>query len=293
MAIFLHRDSWSLVVRYWRFLIFYSLLLLVLSNCANPMASIQSEIGIFKKTHPENFGNIKINKTNVHYAWAGDRTKRVIVFVHGSPGSWEGWAHFLVNKELSERFYLLAIDRLGYGGSNKGVSEPSLESQALAVLAVLDSAQNHEPAILVGHSFGGPVIAKVAMIAPERIGGLIFVASSVSPDLEKIKWFQYPASWWPIRSLIPSDLRVCNEEIFSLKNELKSMLNDWKLIRAKVAIIHGVTDRLVPIENVDFIAAKIDSSSILKTEKIPDQGHFIPWERPDLILEAISVIGGR
>lgn len=274
----------------WNHLIL-AMLAIFFSGCANPLATIQPEIDYFTKAYPQNFGNVKLESKNIHYAWSGDKDKQPLVFVHGSPGSWKGWAHFLLDKNLQRNFHLIAIDRFGYGESNPGKAERSLERQARAVLKVLSLNQSFKKALLVGHSFGGPVIAKAAILAPDKIGGLVFVASSVSPDLEETKWFQYPASWWPIKALIPHDLRVCNEEIFSLKSELLIMEKEWDKIKSKVAIIHGLDDRLVPPENADYILNRLNKDLIVMNRQISSQGHFIPWQQPYSILEAINSLG--
>jgi pimeloyl-ACP methyl ester carboxylesterase len=264
------------------------LIFFLLSSCSNPTASIHPDIETFTKNYPANFGFVTSNNRTVHYTWSGDRSKRPLVFVHGSPGSWQGWAHFLVNKDLQKNFFIIALDRLGFGESGRGLTEPSLQKQAHAVLEVLKLSSHR--AILVGHSFGGPVIAGAAMLDPQKIAGLIFVASSVSPELEKTKWIQYPASWWPIKFFIPTELRVCNEEILPLKNELLKQKNFWPSIQSRIAIIHGIDDQLVPIQNVDFLSAHLKKEAIILVEKIPRQGHFVPWERPDSIMRAIELV---
>lgn len=268
--------------------LFYFFLVLFLISCANPLKTIQPDIDLFLKKYPRNFGFVETDHRRVHYAWSGDPAKRPLVFVHGSPGSWQGWAKFLTNDNLQKNFYLIAVDRLGYGESGKGVTEPALERQAQAVLDALSKSRSQRKSILIGHSFGGPVIAKSAMMNSNQISGLVFVAGSVSADLEKMKWFQYPATWWPLKLLIPTDLRVCNEEIFSLKNELLKMSGEWSKIDLKIIVLQGTKDQLVPVGNADFLQNHLPKKSLLSLQKIPNQGHFIPWERPDLILKAIE-----
>jgi pimeloyl-ACP methyl ester carboxylesterase len=265
-------------------------LVVVLSGCANPTVAIDSDIKRFRAEHKDQIQKMEGRNGPLGYAWSGDPKKRPIVFVHGSPGSWEGWSHFLLDPELQKDFHLIAIDRPGYGESRPGVAVPSLKSQAADVLEILKVNQSQKPAILVGHSFGGPVIAKAAMDAPERAAGLVFVASSVDPELEVTKWFQYPAQWWPIRLLIPSALRVCNEEILPLRAELESMLPAWKNIQAQSVLIQGEADDLVPPGNQDFLVKHLEPKTILKVIRVPGLNHFVPWKRPDLIVDAIRVV---
>ncbi|MFZ4405600.1 MAG: alpha/beta fold hydrolase, partial [Pseudobdellovibrionaceae bacterium] len=263
---------------------------IAVSGCQNPMKSIETDIANFKKQSPQQFTSYKTKHRQMQVAWAGDPTKRPLIFVHGSPGSWEAWAAFLMNKDLHKKYHLLAVDRPGYEGSTYGRTEPSLAKQAADIIEVLQFNQSGLPAILIGHSYGGPVIAKIAMDFSQKVGGLIFVASSVSPDLEKIKWIQNAATWWPFRALIPSALRVCNEEIMALKDQLNLILPDWKNIHARTVLIQGDQDDLVPKENQFFLQEHIRKDLIIKSTMIPAMNHFIPWRRPDLILQGISLL---
>lgn len=259
----------------------------LLVGCANPAASVKDDAAAFLRQYPDHVVETRAQGRALGYVWIGDAGKRPVLFVHGSPGSWEGWAHFLMDEKLREHFQLIAVDRLGYGGSGKGTSKGSLEKQAEAAMEALKVNHSGASVILVGHSYGGPVVARMAMSFPAQVGGVVFVASSVDPSLERTKWYQYPASWWPIRSLIPSSLRVCNEEIFALKAELEKMLTDWSSFRAKAVFIQGADDPLVAPENLDFLAAHIKKELIVTSVRVAGLNHFVPWKRPDLIFDGI------
>jgi pimeloyl-ACP methyl ester carboxylesterase len=259
-------------------------------GCANPSAVIKDEIVEFRTKYPDHIQSLEEKGKNIRYAWSGDPKKRPILFVHGSPGSWEGWVHFLRDANLQEHFQMIAVDRPGYGGTQPGIALLSLQKQAEFVAAALKVNQSGLPAILVGHSYGGPVIAQIAMSYPEKVAGLVFVASAVSPDLEQTKWYQYPATWWPIRILIPDNLRVCNEEIMPLKQELVRLLPDWPKISAKAVLIQGEDDPLVPPGNLDFLISHLRADQIVKIDRIAGLNHFIPWQRPDLIVDGIQTL---
>jgi pimeloyl-ACP methyl ester carboxylesterase len=273
-----------------KILLSITFLIFILSSCMNPTASIKPDIQKFKETYPNQIQSFAGKNRSMHYAWSGDLQKRPVLFVHGSPGSWEAWAHFLLDSDLQKNFHLIAIDRPGYGGAGQGISVSSLATQAADIVEVLKFNKSHLPAILVGHSFGGPVIAKIAMDYPNQVTGLVFVASSVDPDLESTKWYQYPAGWWPIRSLIPTSLRVCNEEILGLKEQLQLMLPEWKTISAKTVVIQGQADDLVPAENYQFLMQNLKSDVIVNALLVDDLNHFVPWKRPELIVQAIEEI---
>lgn len=264
--------------------------ILFLGGCMNPMGSIKGDIKEFKERYPKQIIDTKTPQHSLRYVWAGDPKLRPIIFVHGSPGSWEAWAHFLLNDQLTSKYHVIAVDRPGYGGSGPGVTEKSLVTQAAVAMAALEDNKSNLPAILVGHSYGGPVVAQMAISYPEKVAGVVFVASSVDPNLEKTKWFQYPAGWWPLDVMLPSALRVCNEEIRALKGELTRMAGEWSRYRARTVILQGTEDDLVSPKNSDFLESKIDKKYLLKSLRIEGLNHFVPWKRPDLIFDGIAQV---
>ena len=263
-----------------------SFFIAILSGCKLPAYEVQKEAEIFKTNNASQFSTLQYKERKIHFVKYGNPKAQPVMFVHGSPGSWEGWVRFLNDPELYQNFYLIAVDRPGFGGSGLGISEPSIEKQAEALFAVIEQEQLKKP-ILIGHSLGGAVIARMAMNHPKEISGLIFVAASVSPELEETKWFQYPASWYGLKQLIPTELRVCNEEILALKESLIQMLPLWSDIKAKTIIIHGQKDDLVPIANKDFLVNHLNSELVLQVVVDNDLNHFVPWKKPFLIKQAL------
>ena len=269
------------------------LLISLITSCAwqNPMKSIKTDIATFRAIDPPHFVTYQTKHRKMSFAWNGDVTKRPLILVHGSPGSWEAWAQFLQNPKLTENFHIIAVDRPGYGESSAGTSERKLGHQADDIVEALQFNKSGLPALLVGHSFGGPVIAQIAVDHPEKIAGLIFVASSVDPKLEDIKWYQHLGTWWPFRFILPSDLRVCNEEIYTLKPELEVLAKGIPQISVPVIIIHGDEDPLVPVQNVDYLEKKIKTDLVVETSILRGMNHFVPWKAPQVIVDAILKIG--
>lgn len=262
-------------------------------GCMNPTASVQPDVEKFKSQKKEQIVVLKDSERDIGFAWAGDPTLRPLVLVHGSPGSWEGWAHFLMDTDLQRKFHIIALDRPGFGLSAGSGAERSLQRQAEAVHRVLATNRSQLPAILVGHSFGGPVIGKFAMDYSAEVAALVFVASSVAPQFEEVMWYQDAATWWPFRWLVPKDLRVCNEEIMALKKELEDMEPAWSKISQPVIVVHGDADPLVPIGNVDFLAKHLSPDIVLEIVRVPRLNHFVPWKRPDLIFSAVKKIEAK
>jgi pimeloyl-ACP methyl ester carboxylesterase len=223
----------------------------------------------------------------IHFVTSGDSTKPAILFVHGSPGSLSAFIDFLADTSLLPRAFLITTDRPGFGYSNFGLAEPSLHKQAIALKPILDKYKNNRPIILVGHSLGGPLIAKMAIDYPELVDGLIIVAGSVDPDLEPNEtWFRAPLATPFLSWILPRSFRASNEEIYQLKPELQEMLPYWKNITVPVIVIQGKDDSLVPAANADFAKRMLVNADV-EVVLVDGMNHFVPWSNPELIREAI------
>src|SRR6478752_1833472 len=73
----------------------------------------------------------------IHYIKAGDESKPLVLFVHGSPGSLSAFIHFLADSTLLPHALLISTDRPGFGYSNFGQAEGSLHKQADALKPIL------------------------------------------------------------------------------------------------------------------------------------------------------------
>ncbi len=232
---------------------------------------------------------IKVDDVTMNYAEIGSDTLPVAFFVHGSPGSWSGFMDFMKDTFLLKKVKMVSVDRIGFGESDYGCAEESLVRQAEYLRPiVLKYKKLGKKIILIGHSLGGPMIARMAMDYPELVDNLIIVAGSIAPNLEpNEKWFRIPMDFMPIRVLIPASFRASNHEILYLKPELEKMLPLWKNIRQPVIVIQGGKDFLVNPKNADCAEKMLVNAKSLKIVRIDTMNHFVPWSHPQLIKKAI------
>jgi pimeloyl-ACP methyl ester carboxylesterase len=224
---------------------------------------------------------------NIHYVQAGNTANPLVVFVHGSPGSLSAFIDFLADTVLLQKSLLITTDRPGFGYSNFGVAEPSLQKQAALLKPILEKNRKNRSIILVGHSLGGPLIARMAMDFPELVDGLVIVAGSIDPTLEPNEtWFRAPLATPFLRWIMPRSFRASNEEIYQLKPQLEEMLPRWQDITCPVIVVQGAKDSLVPAGNADF-AKKMLTNTSVKIVLKEDMNHFVPWSNPELIRQAI------
>lgn len=267
------------------FLIFGSLLFLIDSCMQFRMSSSEIETYFDKKGLKADEHHYRIGNRLINYVHVGNEKLPLVVFIHGSPGSLSGFIDFLGDTTLLEKAQLVSVDRPGFGSSNFGEAEPSLEKQAALIRPIIEKYKG-VPVTLVGHSLGGPVIARMAMDYPELIDGLILVAPSIDPDLEPHEWFRGPLALPFLKWLLPRSIRASNDEIWKLKPELEKMIPLWPKVTANTIVIQGGKDDLVPPGNADF-AQKMITNAPVDLVFNPDMNHFVPWGHPELIKDAI------
>lgn len=248
--------------------------LLGASGCSAPGPSASD--GELKRIESGAYSVFPEKPRRIRYLRAGTRGGDRVIFVHGTPGEAKGWADYLLNVPDGAEYY--AVDRPGFGGSSPSEPEPDLSRQAAALLPLL-STPDKRPVVLVGHSYGGAVVAQAAMTFPDRVLAIVILAGSLDPEQERIHPLQHVAQWWGIRHVLPSSLRNANVELLQLESELRQLAPGLGRIRASVTIVHGTSDRLVPFANADWMQPRFTGASSVSMIRIAGQGHFLPWER--------------
>lgn len=230
-----------------------------------------------------------IDQTNIDLSYLenenGNPQGKLYILVHGTPGSATGWANYIENPPPNSQ--VIAIDRLGFGKSSTSQSFPSLKDQAAAIHQIKGAEQ--KKVILVGHSLGGPIVAQYAEDYPEQVQALVFLAGSLDPDQEKIHPMQYFGNWPIIRNLLPKTIRNANEELMALKPQLIELQAKLDQIHAKVVIVHGDQDDLVPVENVAYLQKHLISAKCIETIIIKGQNHFLPWNSEATVRKALAM----
>lgn len=237
--------------------------------------------------------NIKEGESNLRYIEVADGLfkKPTILFIHGAPGSSDNYFQFMKDEELISKFDMVSVDRPGYGYSDFGKSKTSIQEQAEALEPILKEFSN-TPTLVIGHSYGGPVAAKAAVLYPGMVQGIMLLAPAIDPEHEKkfaIAWFGKAK---PFRWLTPKSWKVATDEKYSHVEELKKMLPDWEKIKVPVTYIQGDEDSLVPYENLAFAEKMIDSSC-LKVIGIPGEDHFLLWSQEELVTSEIFSLDTR
>lgn len=117
------------------------------------------------------FRTIETNGIQLRIAEAGEGPP--VILLHGWPESWYSWRHQL--PALAEAgYHVLAPDMRGYGSSDAPKPVEAYEIQELVadVTGLLD-AIGAEQATIVGHDWGSILAWQVALLAPERVNGVV------------------------------------------------------------------------------------------------------------------------
>jgi pimeloyl-ACP methyl ester carboxylesterase len=221
----------------------------------------------------------------VSFLRAGDGTGPRVILVHGTPGTASSWADYLLSPPAGME--VVALDRPGFGQSGPDAAMPGLAEQAAAVFALLPT--DGRKVVLLGHSLGGPIVARVAADHPERVHALVLLAASLDPALEEIHPMQHVGAWAPLRGMLPRAIRNANSELMALEPELIALAALLPRITAKVVIVHGTKDDLVPVANVPFMQTHLSGARCVKTVLLDGRNHFLPWNSEAEVREAIRV----
>jgi|GEM_PF-5956507 len=117
---------------------------------------------------------VDLNGSRVFTVTAGTGVTPVVL-ISGLGDSTLTWAPIL--PRLAESCRVIAYDRPGMGASASVEGPRSLERMATEVNELIESLKG-EPAVLVGHSLGGPIAVESFRRRPDLIAGLVLVDSA-------------------------------------------------------------------------------------------------------------------
>ncbi|MEM8498464.1 MAG: alpha/beta fold hydrolase [Pseudomonadota bacterium] len=225
---------------------------------------------------------------------ARDNELAAVVFVHGTPGSWQHWAYFLMHEQLQTEAMLVSIDRAGWGASTVDDQSQAIDFsyQSRAISAVLRNLQNNhnvQRIVLVGHSLGASIVPRVAMDYPELVDAVLILAGSLDPQLGGPRWFNRLAAVPGVYWLLPHALEFSNREIMGLQDNLVAMNSHWGELTQPVRIVQGMQDKLVYPGNIDFLERTLSAGQLHAT-RLEAAGHLLHLEQRPLLLSELRAL---
>lgn len=262
-------------------------LALALAACSNPPYPRGDVPALFPQPPRPTLQSVSVGGRTVQVATMTGSGSTPLLFIHGSPGDWKAWARYLDAPALAAFNPRLAVDRPGFGGSGAGQVMTDLRAQA-ALLAQL--IPDGHPAVVVGHSLGGPLVGWLLLDHPEKVCGAVMVAGSIAPALEAPRYYNRLADTALARLIAPSELLWSNVEILALQGELQKLDAEWPRLQRPVVVVQGLKDELVDPATADYADSRLPAAFV-RVQRIADQGHFLLWKQPQIVIDAIHSLG--
>ncbi|BDD04719.1 alpha/beta fold hydrolase [Aureibacter tunicatorum] len=214
--------------------------------------------------------------------------KPILFFIHGSPGSWQAFKGYLQDEELSRDYWMFSVNRLGYGGSETKHSL-HIQLQSSIIMSFIRSiieGGNDRLFLLVGHSYGGGVSMDVFQKSQDIINGLLLIAPTLAPELQRVKFYNKFAKLRVVNKLLPSNLKMSNKEMYNIYDDLLEVERSYPKVNNPVWLIHGTRDKIVSFGTVEYLRHQL-SHDILKIIVIEKGDHFIPWKKKSFVKQVL------
>ena len=209
----------------------------------------------------------------------GDSSKRPLLLIHGSPGDWSAWVNTIVNDQILANYYVIAMDRPGYGLTNVP-GQATLKAQSEAARILINQLRL-DRLVVVGHSYGGAVVEQLLVDHDDIFELAILVAPTVSPGHMEPRWYNKIADWSFVQPFLSKELHSSNLEMNGLPASLRAIEAQVASIQTAIVFLQGTDDVLVPFASVGYFK-KVKPYGV-EYFLYEGMNHFIPWTNPDLI----------
>ena len=237
-----------------------------------------------------------------------------LVFISGLAADHTTWAPII--KTLKEKYRMLLFDNRDVGKTDSVNESYTIEHMARDTLALMDALEI-EKATLIGHSMGGAIALYVALMHQERVKKIIVCASAPklpTPSLVHVQSiiklrehglsplliFETTLPWLFGESFLKNGRLVSAvmrnilhnpkpQTLESFKNQAQAsesidLLNTMQKITTKTLVIAGKEDLITPLACSEKIHRSIRGSELFV---IPDCGHMLQFEQPQILEKAI------
>ena len=230
---------------------------------------------------------------------ASDTTRPPVILIHGAGGHHLSWPA-QVRRLPGERVF--AVDLPGHGKSG-GVGRHTIEDYSGAVLDFV-AALKLSKVVLIGHSMGGGIALRATVDAPGRVMGLGLLGSAARLRVSS-KLLHAAAD--PSKAADAAHMVIESSFASSTSPRLKELTEQRMLetrpsvlygdflacdafeedtkISVPTLILFGELDRMVSPQAGKALQEQIDGA---RFEVIPEAGHMVMLEQPELVAERLS-----
>ncbi len=255
---------------------------------------------------------VDVNGINVRYVKRGADSGVPVIFIHGFGGDLDNWLFNI--DSIADKHPVVALDLPGHGQS--AIKLPGTSITALANFVIdFMKAINVEKAHLVGHSMGGAVAAKVALLDSNKVDTLNLICTAgMGEDINSSYTHGFASSeskreLKPFLELLFADSSLVGRQMIDDVLKYKRLDGVTNLLLElgealfgngkqseqpvkqlsgdhKVLIIVGEKDQIIPSQHVK------NAPSQAKVQVFSDAGHMTQMEKANevnkLIIDHIS-----
>ena len=264
-------------------------------------------------------GGVRLHVTVRGDEWVDGQRRPAVVGLHGGPGLDGGFLRFALER-ASDVAQVVIPDQRGHGRSDLGVPQDwDLDTWADDLAGLIDVLGLHAPVVL-GTSFGGFVVQRYLARHPGQPAGAVLVstaprAASQAETVERFRelggddaaaamarsfveaseqaqldWARLCAPLLSVRAATDEfdrdmQARISTPEVnrhFTPSIPTMDLRPGLAAVRCPVLVLVGEQDPLVPPNNAEEAAAAIPAG-LVTLHRVPDAGHQLLWDAPDLI----------
>jgi long-chain acyl-CoA synthetase len=218
-----------------------------------------------------------------------DHPQRTFVFLHGFGGQATHWRYQLEKFSLENR--VIALDERGHGLSDKPSRGYDMPQIIRDLETSLDLLKVKRKFVLVGHSFGGAIATEYAAAHPERIEGLVLIATPGEFHLHPTFRFGLAMPNWVLRLSSPFTREWLAGPPHVLKSFYYENLHKWagwdkfRLLKVPTLIVRGHRDRVFETAFFDDVTRSIQGAQEVD---IGRSGHMVMLERREAVNRALE-----
>lgn len=234
-----------------------------------------------------------------------------VIMIHGFMGSSYEYHDFFTEMVKTNDFTVIAFDSMGFGFSDKPLDfEYTSQNHALTLLTAID-ALGIDTFTLMGHSMGGGIAIRMALIDQSRIDNLVLIAA-VGPELMERNG-SAPPLWFfdllfknyfaqrlgvntatnePLTSDVFAPFIIQNATIpsrvlqkFTLDQDTISYQNELKNLGVRTFLIYGAQDTWTPPSLLITYVQEMPRSA---GYQLANSGHLPYLEQPEELRSLIE-----
>jgi 2-hydroxymuconate-semialdehyde hydrolase len=255
------------------------------------------------------------NGMKIHYLIAGDRDVQPVVLLHGYPSNCYLWRHAI--PELAKHFCVIAPDLPGHGKSDKPLDVNYDMDFFVGFLKEFYDALEIKQAHLVAHDLGGMAALGFVSRHPGRTQRFVIMDTAPyvewpralrylikklqNPVFARLSLFRFTFAlnfkqivfyrkdavtdeivdlYWKPWVENRNSAKAFRKVIMVSPEEITEPVENLRKIQHRTLILWAEKDRLFSVKIARQLNADLPNSEL---RTIPDCGHFLPEEQPELV----------